>query len=120
MSSEENSAEALAGEESGLRAVEFNLFELLAAFAFKFRFREGGFARKLVDKLQERLGKFGETREANGAVVCSRMRRKIGAEATQVLFDLATRSFCGAGAHNGCSHLSEARGAVCGGGISGA
>jgi hypothetical protein len=120
MGSEENFAEAFAGEEARLGAVELYFFELLAALAFKFGLGECGFARELVDELQERLGEFGETGKTNGTVVRTGMGRKVGAEATEVLFDLAARAFCGSRAHDRGGHLGEPRRAICGGRVAGA
>src|SRR5689334_11411993 len=115
MGSEEHFAEALAGEEAGLRAVELYFFKFLAALTFKFGFRKGRFACKLVDELQERLGEFGKARETDSAIVRAGMGRKVGAEAAEVFFDLAAGAFCGSGAQDGSCHLSEAGRAICGG-----
>src|SRR6266849_10893459 len=109
MSAEENFAQTRAGEETGLGAIELYFLDFLTALAFEFGRRECGFARQLVDKAKQRLGQLGEPGEGDGTVVGSRVGGEIGAEATEIFFDLAAGTLGSAGAHNGVGHFSEAR-----------
>ena len=84
----------------------------MAAFAFEFVLGEGGFAGEFVDELQERLGKFAEAGEADGAGVLSGAAAEIGAQTAQVFFNLAAGALRGAGAHERGGHFGEAGGAV--------
>ncbi len=115
-----NFAEALAGEEAGLGAVEFYFFEFLAALAFEFGLGKRGLAREFIDESEERLGEFGEAGEGDGAVVGSGVGREIGAEAAEIFFELAAGALGGAGADDGGGHLREAGRAVTDGGVAGA
>ena len=69
MFAEEHFAQALTGEEAGLRAFEFYFFEFLAALAIEFGRGEGRFASKFADELEERFGMVAQPGEGDGASV---------------------------------------------------
>src|SRR5258705_13807188 len=110
MGSEENFAEALAGEEARLGAVELYFFELLAALAFKFGLGERGFARQLVNQLQERLGEFRKTPKAHGAIVRAGIGGKVGTEEGEGLLWLGGLTVIGFGGDDRGGFLLPGRG----------
>jgi hypothetical protein len=112
MRAEKNFAEAFAGEKAGRGALEFHFFEFLAALAFELVFGERCFAREFVHQLKKRLGEFAEAGEADGAGVLSGAAAEVGAEAAEVLFDLATGAFGGTSAHERGGHFSKTRRAI--------
>src|SRR5215470_10591558 len=119
MHAEEHFAQAFSGEEARLGALELYLFELLTALALKFGFREGSFSRQLVDELQERLGKFGEACEGDGAGISARAGAEIGTESAQSFFDLAAGALRSAGARDGRGHVGKGGSALSHGGVPG-
>jgi hypothetical protein len=120
MRAEQHSSEALTGEETGLGAVKLYFFEFLAALALEFCLWKRGVPCELADELQQRLGKFREAGEADGAVVGTGVGGKIRAEAPQVFFDLAAKPLGGASPHDGGGHFGKTGPAVNGGGVAGA
>src|SRR6266852_9722741 len=101
MRTEENFAQAFAGEEAGRGTLELYFLKFLAAFAFEFVFGEGGFAGEFVHELQKRLGEFAEAGKPDGAGVLPGAAAEIGAEAAEVFFDLAAGALGRTGAHEG-------------------
>ena len=119
MSPKQDFAQALAGQGAGLRAIQFDFFEFLPAFAFKLSFGKRGFARQFVNQVEQRFGKFGQAGECNGADVRTSFRGKISADAPQVFFQLAAGAPLRAGPHNRCRHFCKPGCAVRGRGIAG-
>ena len=72
-----------------MSALELHFLQLLAPLAFKFGFRKRSLARQFLHEIEQRFGKFRQAAKRNIARVRTRVRRKIGADASQVFFDFA-------------------------------
>src|SRR5258707_7963621 len=111
MSAKENFAQAFTGKKARLSALEFDLFQFLAALAFEFRSGKSCFARQFVDQLQQRLGVIAEAGKRNGTVVLAGVDGEIRAQPAKMLFNFATGVLRSSGAHHGRGHFGE-RGAT--------
>src|ERR1700730_13242047 len=93
MPAEQNLPKALAGQKTGLGALQFDFFQFLASLAFKIASGKSCLARQLVYQLQQRFRMIAETRERNRTVVLAGANGKIRTEAAKKLFDFAAGIF---------------------------
>src|SRR5215813_5295632 len=107
MLAEQNLAQAFSREESGLRALEFYFLEFLTTLAFELNFRKRSFPREFVDEAEQWFGKFAEACKRNRASVLASACRKIGAQSTQIFFDLPASTLCSSHANHHRDHVGK-------------
>src|SRR5579862_650323 len=120
MLAEKDAAHALIGEETRSGALDAQPFDFLAAFTFELIFGERGVAREIGQQLEKPVGEFSEAADGNGAVVRTGACAGIRAHATEILFNLAARACCGAGANHPGGEVRDARRSVRGGRVAAA
>src|SRR6202040_1556666 len=86
-----------------------------AAFAFELIFGERGVAREVGQQFEKPVGEFSEAADGNGAVVRTGACAGIRAHAAKILFNLAARASCSAGANHPGGEVGDARRSVRGG-----
>src|SRR5208283_4256375 len=89
------------------------------ALALEFTLGKRCITRQFVHQREQRLCKFRKSRKRDRTIVRTRTRRKIGADAPQIFFELPARTLHGSRAHDRGGHLRESRSAVQGRRVSG-
>ncbi len=108
MCTEQDAPQPFACEKTRRGALDFQLFEALAALALEFVLGKRSVARDVREQLENAGRKFGEARRGNRAGISSGAGAEAGAHAAQIFFDAAAWARRGSRANDGRRHFSEA------------